>query len=161
MNLVQLFADEDAVSPVIGVILMVAVTVILAAVIGAFVLDLGAGQEVAPQATYDWSQENDPNDGELMTLSHTGGDSIASGNIGVEMTDGFPGGTAVVNNPEAMSDWASGDDVSAGDEITFGTSGTVKTNRNSGNFIPGDEIRVTWESDDGSSSAILTTYTVN
>ena len=33
--------DERAVSPVIGVILMVAITVILAAVIGTFVLDLG------------------------------------------------------------------------------------------------------------------------
>ncbi len=33
--------DEEAVSPVIGVILMVAITVILAAVIGTFVLGLG------------------------------------------------------------------------------------------------------------------------
>jgi len=33
--------DERAVSPVIGVILMVAITVILAAVIAAFVLDIG------------------------------------------------------------------------------------------------------------------------
>ncbi len=39
--------EERAVSPVIGVILMVAITVILAAVIAAFVLDLGGsvGQE--------------------------------------------------------------------------------------------------------------------
>ncbi|WP_310732464.1 type IV pilin N-terminal domain-containing protein [Halostella litorea] len=37
--------DDRAVSPVIGVILMVAITVILAAVIGAFVLDLGSGQQ--------------------------------------------------------------------------------------------------------------------
>jgi len=39
--------EERAVSPVIGVILMVAITVILAAVIAAFVLDLGdsVGQE--------------------------------------------------------------------------------------------------------------------
>ena len=35
--------SEDAVSPVIGVILMVAITVILAAVIGAFVLGMGSG----------------------------------------------------------------------------------------------------------------------
>ena len=35
--------EERAVSPVIGVILMVAITVILAAVIAAFVLDIGPG----------------------------------------------------------------------------------------------------------------------
>ncbi|MFA9502657.1 type IV pilin [Natrinema sp. H-ect1] len=42
--------DERAVSPVIGVILMVAITVILAAVIAAFVLDLGQGQTANAQA---------------------------------------------------------------------------------------------------------------
>ena len=36
-------SNEDAVSPVIGVILMVAVTVILAAVIAAFVFGMGTG----------------------------------------------------------------------------------------------------------------------
>jgi len=37
MNIKQLLNDDDAVSPVIGVILMVAITVILAAVIASFV----------------------------------------------------------------------------------------------------------------------------
>ncbi|WP_238392211.1 type IV pilin [Halorussus amylolyticus] len=41
MKIKQLLSDDDAVSPVIGVILMVAITVILAAVIGTFVLGLG------------------------------------------------------------------------------------------------------------------------
>ncbi|WP_135821308.1 type IV pilin [Halostella litorea] len=57
MNVKTLFSTEDdrAVSPVIGVILMVAITVILAAVIGAFVLDLGQGQEgnVNAAVSYD------------------------------------------------------------------------------------------------------------
>lgn len=42
--------DERAVSPVIGVILMVAITVILAAVIAAFVLDLGGSVDQEAQA---------------------------------------------------------------------------------------------------------------
>ncbi|MFC7212451.1 type IV pilin [Natronoarchaeum sp. GCM10025321] len=42
--------DERAVSPVIGVILMVAITVILAAVIGAFVIGIGDDQQEVPQA---------------------------------------------------------------------------------------------------------------
>lgn len=42
--------SERAVSPVIGVILMVAITVILAAVIATFVLDLGQGMEKDVQA---------------------------------------------------------------------------------------------------------------
>ncbi|MFC7154376.1 type IV pilin N-terminal domain-containing protein [Halomarina halobia] len=43
-------ADERAVSPVIGVILMVAITVILAAVIGTFVLGLGDNIQTNVQA---------------------------------------------------------------------------------------------------------------
>ncbi len=41
MQLTNILGDDEAVSPVIGVILMVAITVILAAVIGTFVLGLG------------------------------------------------------------------------------------------------------------------------
>ncbi|ELY87928.1 archaellin/type IV pilin N-terminal domain-containing protein [Natrialba taiwanensis] len=41
-------AEERAVSPVIGVILMVAITVILAAVIAAFVLDMGDSMGEGP-----------------------------------------------------------------------------------------------------------------
>jgi flagellin-like protein len=48
-----------AVSPVIGVILMVAITVILAAVIGAFVLEIGDQQETAPKTSFDIQEEVD------------------------------------------------------------------------------------------------------
>ena len=50
--------DERAVSPVIGVILMVAITVILAAVIAAFVLDIGPG-DATISAAADVSVEDD------------------------------------------------------------------------------------------------------
>jgi len=63
MNIKTLFnTDEDrAVSPVIGVILMVAITVILAAVIGAFVLDLGSNQSSNAQAGLDVDESTTPN----------------------------------------------------------------------------------------------------
>ncbi|MFA9502397.1 type IV pilin [Natrinema sp. H-ect1] len=50
--------DERAVSPVIGVILMVAITVILAAVIAAFVLDLGQGQSANAQAGISFDHDS-------------------------------------------------------------------------------------------------------
>jgi flagellin-like protein len=61
MELTNLFQNDDrAVSPVIGVILMVAITVILAAVIGTFVLGLGddINQEVQAGATVDQDTDN-------------------------------------------------------------------------------------------------------
>jgi flagellin-like protein len=53
--------DDDAVSPVIGVILMVAITVILAAVIGTYVVGLGGDVGETPRAgvTIDYSSGDD------------------------------------------------------------------------------------------------------
>jgi len=77
--------DDRGVSPVIGVILMVAITVILAAVIGTFVLGLGDSLEQAPQAQLD--AEADTSDTEI-DISHNGGDAIAEGDIKVITTPG-------------------------------------------------------------------------
>jgi flagellin-like protein len=44
--------DEDAVSPVVGVILMVAITVIMAAVIGAFVYGYGGSMTKTASPAY-------------------------------------------------------------------------------------------------------------
>ncbi|MDY6775026.1 MAG: type IV pilin N-terminal domain-containing protein [Halobacteria archaeon] len=49
---------DDAVSPVIGVILMVAITVILAAVIGTFVLGLGGQVQQNAQAGVTFEQSS-------------------------------------------------------------------------------------------------------
>ncbi|MCU4750976.1 type IV pilin N-terminal domain-containing protein [Halobacteria archaeon AArc-curdl1] len=51
-------SSSRAVSPVIGVILMVAITVILAAVIAAFVLDLGSGTSSNPQAGFSINEDS-------------------------------------------------------------------------------------------------------
>ncbi len=67
------YNKEKAVSPVIGVILMVAITVILAAVIGSFVLGFGGETAAAPQATLQMNI-NSANDN--ITLQHNGGDGI-------------------------------------------------------------------------------------
>lgn len=75
------FADESAVSPVIGVILMVAITVILAAVIASFVFGLGSNApKSAPSAQLSMSDATETlGDGPgetLVTISHQGGDSL-------------------------------------------------------------------------------------
>ncbi len=66
--------DERAVSPVIGVILMVAITVILAAVIAAFVLDMG--QQTGNQPiTAVVDSEVDPADSEITVTLQDGGNA--------------------------------------------------------------------------------------
>jgi flagellin-like protein len=82
----KLIRDEKAVSPVIGVILMVAITVILAAVIASFVFGLGAkAPKTAPQAQLALSDSTDGLDGattdNVFTISHQAGDPISCGNM--------------------------------------------------------------------------------
>ena len=73
MNIKKLFAENEqrAVSPVIGVILMVAITVILAAVIGAFVIGIGDDQAATPTASLSFDQSSD-----TLDISHSSGDQL-------------------------------------------------------------------------------------
>ncbi|MDK2939893.1 MAG: archaeal type pilus assembly protein PilA [Methanolobus sp.] len=74
MSKANQFLNEDAVSPVIGVILMVAITVILAAVIAAFVFGMGPPEQ-APQASLRASTATV--DGfTSIKLEHQGGDAV-------------------------------------------------------------------------------------
>ncbi|MFZ3383145.1 MAG: type IV pilin N-terminal domain-containing protein [Candidatus Methanoperedens sp.] len=66
--------NEEAVSPVIGVILMVAITVILAAVIAAFVFGM-APPAKAPSVQLRITAINTTAGGELK-ITHNGGDAL-------------------------------------------------------------------------------------
>jgi flagellin-like protein len=74
MRVRELLRDDEAVSPVIGVIPMVAITVILAAVIGTFVLGLGDEvKEDAPSVrfSFDYTEDAGGTHDELV-LTHDG-----------------------------------------------------------------------------------------
>lgn len=172
MQIKNLFDDDRAVSPVIGVILMVAITVILAAVIGTFVLGLGDSlSETSPQATYDWEQTETANaDNFTATVQHTGGDNIDQSAIRLTLNPAGNDGATLASNSLSGTDWASSDEtVQAGDTLSFGGTNTIAisggTNRDDGSgngaLHSGDEIRITWTSSEGGSSSTLTTYTVN
>ena len=100
--------NDRAVSPVIGVILMVAITVILAAVIGVFVLgladDLGDGPT---QATLSFDYDDD----DRIIVSHDGGDTLELGDEGYSFI--IEGST----NETATSELADKDTFASGETI--------------------------------------------
>jgi len=124
MQLKQLFAEEDAVSPVIGVILMVAITVILAAVIGTFVLGLGENVQSAPQATLQVQESSTTS---AFDLRHRGGDQLDFNELDIVVEGSSNGndGTYVYGGSTSYSTDGGDDVISAGqtDEITLGTTG--------------------------------------
>jgi len=64
--------SEQAVSPVVGVMLMLVVTIIVAAVVSAFAGGLSAGTSKTPQMAIKASFSNSTG----MTISHQGGDTV-------------------------------------------------------------------------------------
>jgi len=147
MELKQLFTDDDAVSPVIGVILMVAITVILAAVIATFVLGLGDQvSNTAPQASFgfDWDGESGGNPADL-TITHDGGDSIPANRLYVR---GSPDSSATLN-----ADWGnwSNNGITGNTEVTAGNRIVIKAG-------PTAEIDVVWQSQNNQDSATLGTW---
>jgi len=149
MNIKALLNDDEAVSPVIGVILMVAITVILAAVIASFVLGLGDQNNPAPTANFEFDWTNDTasaTDGDLR-ITHGDGDEVEAGNLYVR---GDSLGDAVDSGNSAPNDWAtladgtgSGDAVSAGQSITLESTGNDYT------------VNVVWEDPDSDSTSTL------
>lgn len=93
------------VSPVIGVILMVAITVALAAVLGTFVVDLGqsAGNE-APSAALSVSTNTHTHD---VTISHVGGDGLSAEDTRVVISNGSD--AAIYESGDAGDTFAVGD----------------------------------------------------
>ena len=144
MKLHELFADDDAVSPVIGVILMVAITVILAAVIGTFVLGLGDQvQSTSPNAQFTFNE----NSTGALEMTHDGGDPVETANLNVTADSGIPSDVCQSDSSPGGQNW-SDSELTAGDACTIPDS----------EVEDGDTVRIVWESDDGSSSSTLADY---
>jgi len=144
MELKRLLTDDDAVSPVIGVILMVAITVILAAVIATFVLGLGDQvSNTAPQASFgfDWDGESGGGVADLA-ISHDGGDSIRADRVYIR---GDSNGGAALS--QTWGNW-SNNGITGATQVSAG-------NRINVNVGPAAEIDVVWQSGGGQDSATL------
>ncbi|ERH06484.1 MAG: archaeal flagellin N-terminal-like domain protein [Halonotius sp. J07HN4] len=126
--------DARGVSPVIGVILMVALTVILATVLGTVVLDFtGSISEQPPQAAFDYEFTD-----ENVTITHVSGDRMEEGSLRVQIGD-----------KEALEDrvddgWSG--DITAGDSVTID-----RTAAGAGK----NTVRIIWQNPSDSSANTL------
>jgi flagellin-like protein len=142
MNVRALLTDESSVSPVIGVILMVAITTILAALIGALALGLAPSQDTPPSAQFQFE-----GDAAGLTVTHDGGESIPATGLVFR-------GTAI--GAPAVANWS-----------TLGTSETVETGSSvrlndtpAGGGLGQGTLRVVWAPDETASGTTLGTHTV-
>ncbi|ESS06252.1 MAG: archaeal flagellin N-terminal-like domain protein [uncultured archaeon A07HB70] len=144
-------ADDRAVSPVIGVVLLVAITVVLAAVVGAFALGIGGGQRETPQAAFDFEivleGSGQPDE---MRVTHTTGDAVPSddlyltASVQVQHESGSPG----------PKDRLSFVDLGfAGDEVSAGGSVLVEP-PDADPELENKTVQVVWDDGTGRSAVL-------
>ena len=131
MKIDRFQTNERAVSPVLGVALLIAVTVILAAVIAAVVLGVGADSATAPQATMEFGVN-----GTDVDMTHEGGDTIDAANLNVKVA-------------------GTGSAASLSGDISTGDTNTVATG-----VADGDVVRVVWEDPNSDKTALVAEFEV-
>ncbi|WP_440991126.1 type IV pilin [Haloarchaeobius baliensis] len=147
MNFRGMLTDEDALSPVIGVVLIVALTVVLSASVAVFVLGIGSQvTETSPNAVLEYEFAVDGAGNETLTLTQAGGNPVDAQYVTVYVdgevawAGGSTGSNYVLNGTD---EWADG--LEGGDSLPLETNHT--------NVDAGDTIRVVWQK--GEQSAIL------
>ncbi|WP_292395774.1 type IV pilin N-terminal domain-containing protein [Methanoculleus sp. UBA303] len=146
--------NEDAVSPVIGVILMVAITVILAAVIAAFVFGMGSNIGTTKTVAVTAGQNGD----NVVLTYHGGADAATLEYLKATVTEN--GGSQVVtyiysDNSETAATKNTLSDVRSAEKKDFPIGVSISL---SGGSPKQDHVVVTGYFKDGSEHVVLDTY---
>jgi len=139
MKIGKLNKNEEGVSPVIGVILMVAITVILAAVIAAFVFGMGGSLNEAPPTVSLTASSNAATSGSDIIIKHSGGDLLKGSEWKVSVV-------AAGNNTAYVSS-DSADDFTVGGQLIIENNETVATSSNT--------FSTTWKYDSSAGDALV------
>lgn len=124
------FGDERAVSPVVGVALLIAIAVILAAVLGGVVLGLGTSGVEAPQAQLEASIVS----GDVQ-INHNGGEPLPADQTIVLYDDGSNTAQTTLSS-----------DFEAGTSQTFFSGQSVND---------GDNVTVVWEDPNSDTRTVI------
>lgn len=136
MRVRDLLTEERAAAPVIAVALLVAIVVVLAAVIGTYVLGVGESVRSTPQAKFTFDFDPGAGTGHDVTVTHLSGEEFT-----VDNTDAIR-----VRNTASSTTWPL--PVDSGDEVTLG------------NAANGTDVRVVWYGPNNETSTTLATEPV-
>jgi len=149
--------DDAVINPVLSVILVVAVTVVLTALVSTVVLGLDDQvSQSPPQATFTFNYDNDATGPDsfgvsggsyegLLVVTHSGGSTVEAGRLyvtGASSTSGARSWGARTTSAPQYDDERT---VAPGDQLTV--------------WIDADDtVRVTWVTESGANSVTLNTW---
>jgi len=180
MQLTRLVRDENAVTPVVGIILVVALTVVLSATIGVFVLTTGESVQASPpSANFEFEYVADanpaapddngfedpsgPTNVDRIRITHTGGEDVPVSELTIQV------GPTTIDDIDAASPglgvengWSdsvgSGNTLVIEDDKDYNGDGDEDDDVDS--FSAGETVRIVWMSPSGESSNTIATSTV-
>jgi len=140
MDTTRFIGDEEAVTPVIGIILVVAITVVLAAVIGQFVIDTGNERtSTQPQVSFEFTYDET---GPTLNATHGSGNPIENPNSRL---------TAKGDESPSISDITGDGDG----ELNSGDTVEISLNNK---FSDGDTVEITYADPDTDTTSVVARY---
>ena len=132
---------EDAVSPVIGVMLMLVVTIVIAAVVAAFAGGLGSDVEMAPTAALDIDVTSDGK----VKIEHLSGETLTNEKITIKVTDanGNPKGTGNLGTQGVFTPGSIKEITLTGESIGLGDYVTVTILADGKHIVAKKDVLVT------------------
>ncbi|SIS20923.1 type IV pilin [Natronorubrum thiooxidans] len=108
MEKLAFLRDDNAVSPVIGVVLLVAISVMTMALVGSIILSQGGIIQPSPDIDVDYIQENDDDNVSVVVTSLIGTSSVDEDNFKIR-----------VDGHEACGEWDSSNGVGVGNRMNI------------------------------------------
>lgn len=154
--------DERAVPPVVGVVLMVAITILLASTAAVFFFQFGSdtNANAVQQVSIDANYEQGTSD--VLELEHDIGEPLRVGDLTVVISDAkVSNGTAddvnTRHEAEDLSSYGSGSQLTAGNSIEISSSSLP--DGISGLDLSEATVKLVWDSDSSSQSTEIRTWT--
>lgn len=156
-------ADKRAVSPVIGTILLIAITVLLGATAAAYVFGFGdiASEKETPQVTFDFEYNRVVSGVDTMKIVLEGGETVTAGNLYLTISDasstspGDPNGEydfhSLSGSFGASSEVAAGMSVTADGNLVGGSPSSLD--------LSAATVSVNWNNHETGNTALLASWT--
>ncbi|MFB6128668.1 MAG: type IV pilin N-terminal domain-containing protein [Halorhabdus sp.] len=146
---------DRGVSPVIGVILMVAITVLLAAVVGAFVMNMDIPKDQPPSTSWDISKASG-----AIVITHDGGEAASAGELVAVVRYG--GAKETLPFTMGSNSYSVGEELTASDSLAIvfsgGSSPVSDYVTASKQLTNVEQVQLVWKSSTGSRTQLLTTW---
>lgn len=150
--------SDRGLTPVVGIVLLVAITLLLASTVAAFAFGMEETQETqrVPTVAFDMSYEHDAGGDDTLEIIHRSGNAVDTARLAVDVSDATCAGGS--GDPDGRynvaSDFGLSGELSAAETVTIDGSGPVACSGSGTLNLEGATVRVIWVPEAGTSSLL-------